>query len=162
MLQLFNSPDPRERDCLKTVLHRIYGKFLGLRSYIRKQINYILLKFVYFWGVRRFVSSILQFCLHHGVRAVQRHWRAARDSRLDHQRICDAAQAGAQDIPRQSSPPSSQTTLPLNVSRAVGVLRCSVYWEGRYTHHASPRFALQVLAENLLSEGGWWIDWLIH
>ncbi|MGH0118041.1 UNVERIFIED_CONTAM: hypothetical protein FKN15_052046 [Acipenser sinensis] len=39
--------DPRERDFLKTVLHRIYGKFLGLRAFIRKQINNIFLRFIY-------------------------------------------------------------------------------------------------------------------
>jgi len=41
LLELFDSEDPRERDFLKTILHRIYGKFLGLRAYIRKQINNI-------------------------------------------------------------------------------------------------------------------------
>lgn len=39
LLELFDSEDPRERDFLKTTLHRIYGKFLGLRAYIRKQIS---------------------------------------------------------------------------------------------------------------------------
>lgn len=47
LLDLFDSEDPRERDFLKTVLHRIYGKFLGLRAFIRKQINNIFLRFVY-------------------------------------------------------------------------------------------------------------------
>uniref|UniRef100_A0A8C9VH80 Serine/threonine protein phosphatase 2A regulatory subunit n=1 Tax=Scleropages formosus TaxID=113540 RepID=A0A8C9VH80_SCLFO len=47
LLDLFDSEDPRERDYLKTVLHRIYGKFLGLRAFIRKQINNIFLRFVY-------------------------------------------------------------------------------------------------------------------
>lgn len=47
LLELFDSEDPREREFLKTVLHRIYGKFLGLRAYIRKQINHIFLKFIY-------------------------------------------------------------------------------------------------------------------
>lgn len=47
VLELFDSEDPRERDLLKTILHRIYGKFLGLRAYIRKQINNIFLRFVY-------------------------------------------------------------------------------------------------------------------
>ncbi|CAL4126846.1 unnamed protein product, partial [Meganyctiphanes norvegica] len=47
LLELFDSEDPRERDFLKTVLHRIYGKFLGLRAFIRKQINNIFLRFVY-------------------------------------------------------------------------------------------------------------------
>jgi serine/threonine-protein phosphatase 2A regulatory subunit B' len=37
LLALFDSEDPRERDFLKTILHRIYGKFLGLRAFIRKQ-----------------------------------------------------------------------------------------------------------------------------
>lgn len=41
LLELFDSEDPRERDFLKTILHRIYGKFLGLRAYIRRQINNI-------------------------------------------------------------------------------------------------------------------------
>ena len=27
-LELFDSEDPRERDYLKTILHRIYGKFM--------------------------------------------------------------------------------------------------------------------------------------
>lgn len=47
LLELFDSEDPRERDFLKTVLHRIYGKFLGLRAFIRKQINNIFLRFIY-------------------------------------------------------------------------------------------------------------------
>ncbi|XP_071007102.1 serine/threonine-protein phosphatase 2A 56 kDa regulatory subunit gamma isoform-like isoform X2 [Oncorhynchus clarkii lewisi] len=47
LLDLFDSEDPRERDFLKTTLHRIYGKFLGLRAYIRKQINNIFYKFIY-------------------------------------------------------------------------------------------------------------------
>ncbi|MEQ2252308.1 Serine/threonine-protein phosphatase 2A 56 kDa regulatory subunit gamma isoform, partial [Ilyodon furcidens] len=47
LLELFDSEDPRERDFLKTTLHRIYGKFLGLRAYIRKQINNIFYTFIY-------------------------------------------------------------------------------------------------------------------
>ncbi|CCE78526.1 Piso0_001152 [Millerozyma farinosa CBS 7064] len=47
LLELFDSEDPRERECLKTTLHRIYGKFLSLRSYIRKSINNVFLQFVY-------------------------------------------------------------------------------------------------------------------
>ncbi|XP_075222490.1 serine/threonine-protein phosphatase 2A 56 kDa regulatory subunit gamma isoform-like isoform X2 [Lycorma delicatula] len=47
LLELFDSEDPRERDFLKTTLHRIYGKFLGLRAYIRKQINNIFYSFIY-------------------------------------------------------------------------------------------------------------------
>ncbi|CAG9813207.1 unnamed protein product [Phaedon cochleariae] len=47
LLDLFDSEDPRERDLLKTTLHRIYGKFLGLRAFIRKQINNVFYKFIY-------------------------------------------------------------------------------------------------------------------
>jgi len=47
LLELFDSEDPRERDLLKTTLHRIYGKFLGLRAYIRKQINNIFFQVLY-------------------------------------------------------------------------------------------------------------------
>ncbi|XP_069465017.1 serine/threonine-protein phosphatase 2A 56 kDa regulatory subunit delta isoform isoform X4 [Ambystoma mexicanum] len=47
LLDLFDSEDPRERDFLKTILHRIYGKFLGLRAYIRRQINNIFYRFIY-------------------------------------------------------------------------------------------------------------------
>lgn len=46
LLQLFESEDPRERDYLKTIVHRIYGRFLGLRSYIRRHINYIFSSFI--------------------------------------------------------------------------------------------------------------------
>jgi hypothetical protein len=44
---LFDSEDPRERDFLKTTLHRIYGKFLNLRSYIRRSINNVFFQFIY-------------------------------------------------------------------------------------------------------------------
>ncbi|KAI5292150.1 Serine/threonine-protein phosphatase 2A 56 kDa regulatory subunit delta isoform, partial [Ascosphaera acerosa] len=47
LLELFDSEDPRERDFLKTTLHRIYGKFLNLRSYIRKAINNVFFQFTY-------------------------------------------------------------------------------------------------------------------
>ncbi|KAH3666390.1 hypothetical protein WICMUC_005658 [Wickerhamomyces mucosus] len=47
LLELFDSEDPRERDCLKTTLHRVYGKFLSLRSFIRRSMNNVFLQFVY-------------------------------------------------------------------------------------------------------------------
>ena len=47
MLELFDSEDPRERDFLKTTLHRIYGKFLNLRSFIRRSINNVFFQFIY-------------------------------------------------------------------------------------------------------------------
>ncbi|KAI8979118.1 phosphatase 2A regulatory B subunit-domain-containing protein [Mycotypha africana] len=47
LLELFNTEDPRERDFLKTILHRIYGKFLNLRAFIRRSINNIFFQFIY-------------------------------------------------------------------------------------------------------------------
>ncbi|KAJ7582785.1 phosphatase 2A regulatory B subunit-domain-containing protein [Mycena floridula] len=47
LLELFDSEDPRERDFLKTTLHRIYGKFLNLRAFIRRSINNVFFHFVY-------------------------------------------------------------------------------------------------------------------
>lgn len=39
LLALFDSEDVRERDFLKTILHRMYGKFMPHRPFIRKAIN---------------------------------------------------------------------------------------------------------------------------
>ncbi|KAJ4898325.1 Serine/threonine protein phosphatase 2A 57 kDa regulatory subunit B' beta isoform [Raphanus sativus] len=47
LLDLFDSEDPRERDYLKTILHRIYGKFMVHRPFIRKAINNIFYRFIY-------------------------------------------------------------------------------------------------------------------
>ncbi|KAI0054183.1 protein phosphatase 2A regulatory B subunit [Auriscalpium vulgare] len=47
LLELFDSEDPRERDFLKTTLHRIYGKFLNLRAPIRRSINNVFYHFIY-------------------------------------------------------------------------------------------------------------------
>ena len=44
LLELFDSEDPRERDYLKTILHRIYGKFMVHRPFIRKAINNIFFR----------------------------------------------------------------------------------------------------------------------
>ncbi|VDD93902.1 unnamed protein product [Enterobius vermicularis] len=47
LIELSDSEDPRERDFLKTTLHRIYGKFLSLRAFMRKQFNNIFYTFIY-------------------------------------------------------------------------------------------------------------------
>ncbi|KAK7411245.1 hypothetical protein VNO78_02678 [Psophocarpus tetragonolobus] len=47
LLDLFDSEDPRERDCLKTILHRIYGKFMVHRPFIRKYVSNIIYRFVF-------------------------------------------------------------------------------------------------------------------
>lgn len=60
LLGLFESEDPRERDYLKTMLHRIYGKFLGLRSYIRRQINNVFFSFIYESEYHNGISDLLE------------------------------------------------------------------------------------------------------
>jgi len=60
VLALFHTEDPRERDYLKTVLHRIYGKFLGLRAHIRKQINNIFYTFIHETGRHNGVAEFLE------------------------------------------------------------------------------------------------------
>lgn len=47
LLDLFKSDDPRERDYLKTILHRIYGKFMSQRLFIRKSIQHVFHEFIY-------------------------------------------------------------------------------------------------------------------
>ncbi|CAM9912152.1 unnamed protein product, partial [Chrysoparadoxa australica] len=47
LIDLFDSEDPRERDYLKTILHRIYGKFMNHRSFVRKTIGNVFYRFVY-------------------------------------------------------------------------------------------------------------------
>ena len=47
LLDLFDSEDPREREYLKTVLHRIYGKFIFHRPFIRCSVYNIFYKFLY-------------------------------------------------------------------------------------------------------------------
>ncbi|PIA56717.1 hypothetical protein AQUCO_00700815v1 [Aquilegia coerulea] len=47
LLYLFQSEDPRERDRLKNVYHRIYSKFTFYRSIMRKSMNDVFLYFIF-------------------------------------------------------------------------------------------------------------------
>ncbi|KAA0155581.1 hypothetical protein FNF29_01498 [Cafeteria roenbergensis] len=47
LVELFDAEDPRERDYLKTVLHRIYGKVMSLRSFIRRAMANVFFRYVY-------------------------------------------------------------------------------------------------------------------
>ncbi|KAJ2610853.1 serine/threonine-protein phosphatase 2A 56 kDa regulatory subunit delta isoform [Coemansia sp. RSA 1365] len=60
LLELFDSEDSRERESLKTVLHRIYGKMLGMRSFIRRSINNIFLQFTYETQRHNGVAELLE------------------------------------------------------------------------------------------------------
>ncbi|EXC31382.1 Serine/threonine protein phosphatase 2A 59 kDa regulatory subunit B' eta isoform [Morus notabilis] len=60
LLDLFDSEDPRERDYLKTVLHRIYGKFMVHRPFIRKAINYIFYRFIFETEKHNGIAELLE------------------------------------------------------------------------------------------------------
>lgn len=60
LLDLFDSEDPRERDYLKTVLHRIYGKFMVHRPFIRKSINNIFYRFVFETEKHNGIAELLE------------------------------------------------------------------------------------------------------
>jgi len=59
LIQLFQSQDLRERDYLKTILHRIYGRFMPLRQQIRTEIANECFRYVY--GEYRMVHGIAEF-----------------------------------------------------------------------------------------------------
>ncbi|KAK4386367.1 Serine/threonine protein phosphatase 2A regulatory subunit B' beta isoform [Sesamum angolense] len=60
LLDLFDSEDPREREYLKTILHRIYGKFMVHRPFIRKAINNIFYRFIYETGRHSGIGELLE------------------------------------------------------------------------------------------------------
>ncbi|XP_040972787.1 serine/threonine protein phosphatase 2A 59 kDa regulatory subunit B' eta isoform isoform X2 [Gossypium hirsutum] len=60
LLDLFDSEDPRERDSLKTLLHRIYGKFMVHRPFIRKAINNIFYRFIFETGKHNGIAELLE------------------------------------------------------------------------------------------------------
>lgn len=60
LLNLFDSEDPRERDYLKTILHRIYGKFMVHRPFIRKAINNIFYRFIFETERHNGVAELLE------------------------------------------------------------------------------------------------------
>ncbi|XP_050373739.1 serine/threonine protein phosphatase 2A 57 kDa regulatory subunit B' theta isoform-like [Argentina anserina] len=60
LLDLFDSEDPREREYLKTILHRSYGKFMVHRPFIRKAINNIFYSFIFEAEKHNGVSELLE------------------------------------------------------------------------------------------------------
>lgn len=60
LLDLFDSEDVREREYLKTILHRIYGKFMVHRPYIRKAINNIFYQFIFETEKHNGIAELLE------------------------------------------------------------------------------------------------------
>merc|ERR1712032_1262900 len=60
LLEPFDSDDPRERDYLKTILHRTYGKFMAVRSFIRRAIQHTFFKVAYEFDMHNGVGELLE------------------------------------------------------------------------------------------------------
>ena len=60
LLELFDSEDPRERDYLKTILHRIYGNFMSLRPFIRRAMNNVFYRFIYETDRHNGIAELLE------------------------------------------------------------------------------------------------------
>ncbi len=157
LLELFDSEDPRERDFLKTVLHRIYGKFLGLRAFIRKQINNFFLKFIYETEHFNGVGELLEILgsIINGF---------ALPLKAEHKQFLVKVSLGGSFLMIREIhlfffifpglDPSAQGAMPVAVSRAAGLLRGAVPGEGRHAHGTSHQGPTEVLAQNVLAKGG--------
>ncbi|GAV74843.1 B56 domain-containing protein [Cephalotus follicularis] len=60
LLDLFESEDPRERECLKTILHRVYGRFMVHRPFIRKSISHIFYRFMFETEKHNGIAELLE------------------------------------------------------------------------------------------------------
>lgn len=60
LIDLFDSEDMREREYLKNILHRIYGKYMGLRPFIRNAINDVFYRFVFETQRHSGISELLE------------------------------------------------------------------------------------------------------
>ncbi|KAG8381883.1 hypothetical protein BUALT_Bualt05G0019100 [Buddleja alternifolia] len=60
IIDLFDSEDPRERDCVKAILHRIYGKFMIHRPFIRKCISNVFYRFVFEMEKHNGIAELLE------------------------------------------------------------------------------------------------------
>ena len=60
LLELFNSEDPRERDYLKTLLHRVYGRFMPLREFIRNSVMNFFLKIAFEYEENNGITELLE------------------------------------------------------------------------------------------------------
>ncbi|XP_071709876.1 serine/threonine protein phosphatase 2A 57 kDa regulatory subunit B' beta isoform-like [Rutidosis leptorrhynchoides] len=60
LVELFDTEDPREREYLKTILHRVYGKFMVHRPFIRKAINNIFYRFIFETERHPGISELLE------------------------------------------------------------------------------------------------------
>ena len=176
LLDLFDSEDPRERDYLKTILHRIYGKFMPYRAFIRKAINNIFYRFIYETERHNGIAELLeilgsiingfalplkeehkQFLLRallplHKVHAARRppprHPVSARAPRARRARAPTPESHSLTRLPRGTG------SLRVDVPPAALVLRDPVRREGPEARAPRAHVHPQLLAAHLLAEGG--------
>ncbi|KAL2559908.1 Serine/threonine protein phosphatase 2A 57 kDa regulatory subunit B' theta isoform [Forsythia ovata] len=60
LIDLFDSEDPREREYLKTIVHRIYGKFMVHRPFIRIAINNVFYHFIFETEKHNGIAELLE------------------------------------------------------------------------------------------------------
>lgn len=60
VIELFDSKDQRERDFIKTIVHRIYGKFIPLRPQIRRMIHHVFYEAIYEKEQRNGIGEMLE------------------------------------------------------------------------------------------------------
>lgn len=60
LIELFDTEDRKEREALKSTLHRIYANFVGLRTWIRKAINNVMYKFIYETDRHNGIAELLE------------------------------------------------------------------------------------------------------
>jgi serine/threonine-protein phosphatase 2A regulatory subunit B' len=76
-LKLFNTPDQREREQLKMILHRLYLKFMQQRPLIREAIQHIFLTYIYedryFCGIAELLDIMISIVNGYKVPLKQEH-----------------------------------------------------------------------------------------
>ncbi|NP_001146050.1 Serine/threonine protein phosphatase 2A 57 kDa regulatory subunit B' kappa isoform [Zea mays] len=60
LLDLLHSEDPRERDCVKNILHRVYGKFMVHRPFIRRAASNVFYQFVFETDRHNGIAELLE------------------------------------------------------------------------------------------------------
>lgn len=135
LLELFDSEDPRERDYLKTILHRIYGKFMVHRPFIRKAINNVFYRFVFETERHNGVAELLEilgsiingFALplkeEHKVGRVQAWHVHAFHARQRSNPDTMSASCTCADVPAAGTHAPAQAQVRGHVPPAAGVLR---------------------------------------
>jgi hypothetical protein len=103
LLFLFTSGDPRERTYAKTALHRLYGRFVDLRLFIRYRLSLIFTEFAFgddkiaqhHPGIADLLEVLGTYVCVVPKRTNYPHVLKVAGDAQDHPRVCAAAEGGA-------------------------------------------------------------------